>query len=210
MTPDNNALRLSRTPEAASDDRLLTFIQVADEHRNYLTWVAARLTAGTEEAEDVVQQALLKAFVNLSRFRGDAKMRTWLYRIVLNTAREHLRNQRRRVPLKGTGGRDEEDENILLNLPHPGMSPEDHVERNELAAILHSEIEVLTPVCKRTLEMCVIRELSHQEVAKALNTSVATGKARVYRAKAMLQQAMDLRIHPCKGKSDRARHAADN
>ncbi len=210
MMSDNNSFRLSRTTDAANDDRLLTFIQVADEHRHYLTWVAARLTAGAEEAEDVVQQALLKAFVNLSQFRGDAKMRTWRYRIVLNTAREHLRNQRRRVPLQGNGARDEDDEDVLLNLPHPGMSPEDHAERTEIAAMLHSEIEGLTPVCRRTLEMCVIRELPHQAVADALDTSVATVKSRVYRAKAMLRQAMDLRIHPCKGKNDRVLHAAEN
>ena len=71
------------------------------------------MTTSTDDAEEIVQHALLKAFANLSRFRGDAKMRTWLHSIVLNTAREHLRNQKRRVRLQQVGLYEGEDEDIL-------------------------------------------------------------------------------------------------
>ena len=121
-------------------------------------------------------------------------MRTWLHSIVLNTAREHLRNQKRRVRLQQVGLYEGEDEDILCNLPYPGMNPEELCEQSEIGAILHDEIGMLTPVCKQTLEMCVVSDLPHQAIAKALGTTVATVKSRVHRAKAMLRRAMKLRM----------------
>jgi hypothetical protein len=78
------------------------------------------------------------------------------------------------------------------------MNPEELCEQSEIAAILHAEIGVLTPVCKQTLEMCFVRDLPHHAIAKALDTSVATVKSRVHRAKAMLRRAMTLRIQTSK------------
>jgi RNA polymerase sigma-70 factor (ECF subfamily) len=199
MPDDSNACSPIQALDRTTDDKLLSFIQEAEEHRNYLTWVAGRVTTSTEEAEDIVQHALLKAFVNLSRFRGDAKMRTWLHAIVLNTAREQLRNQKRRVRLQQVGLYDGEDEDKLCDLPHPGLNPEELCEQSEVAAILHAEIRMLTPICKQTLEMCVVSDLPHQAIAKVLGTNVATVKSRVHRAKAMLRSAMKLRMQPRNG-----------
>lgn len=199
MPGDSNACTPSRAADCAADDKLRSFIQGAEEHRSYLTWLAGRMTTSTDEAEDIVQQALLKAFCNLSQFRGDAKMRTWLHVIVLNTAREHLRRQKRRVPLRRGSLFEGADEDILYNLPHPEISPEQLYEQKEMAAILRAEIGLLTPVCKHALEMCVVGDLPHQAIAKALGTNVATVKSRVHRAKAMLRRAMTLRIQPSKG-----------
>lgn len=184
---------MTTAPDAliATEENLLAFTQVAEQHRSYLKCVAARIITSTEEAEDVVQQALLKAFMNLSRFRGDAKMRTWLHTIVLNTAREYLRSERRRPQIDGFY--EGEGDDRLLDIPHPGVSPEDYCERTEIAAILRAEIDMLTPDCKRAIEMCVLRDLSQHDAARELNTNVATLKSRVYRAKGMLKRALDER-----------------
>jgi RNA polymerase sigma-70 factor (ECF subfamily) len=196
MNNDSNSCTLSQAADPIPDDNLQTFIQVAEQHRNYLTKVAGRMTKGTEDAEDIVQQALLKAFINLSRFRGDAKMKTWLHTIVLNTAREHLRNQKRCVPLQPDNPYEGAEEDALRDLPDLGISPEDLCEQSEIAAILHSEVAFLTPACKHTLELSLVHDLPQHAIARKLNTNVATVKSRVYRAKAMLRRALELRMQP--------------
>ena len=193
MAVDREQPILNSATQIQPDARLLEFIQLAQEQRGYFTWVASRLATGPEEAEDIVQQALLKAFVNLSHFRGAAKMRTWLHTIVLNTAREHLRNGRRRVPLRRDPLSGVEDEEGLRDLPCPRISPEDYCAGNEAAAILHAEIDLLTPDCKHAVELCVMHELPYREAAKELSTNISTLKSRIYRAKGMLKRAMDQR-----------------
>ena len=194
MPTDSNVCSLIQPLDRSAESTLHSFIQVAEQERGYLTCVAGRMTASKEEAEDIVQQALLKAFVNLSRFRGDSKMRTWLHAIVLNTGREHLRKEKRQIPLQQASKFEDGDQDILNGLPHPQMSPEQLCQRNEMAAILHSEIGLLTPACKDALELCVIHDLSHEATAKALRTKAATVKSRVHRAKAILRRAMRSRM----------------
>ena len=202
----NTFHQVSLVDSSDIDDKLLAFTQAAEEQRSYLKWVAARMITGAEDAEDIVQQSLLKAYVNLPRFRGDARMRTWLHTIVLNTAREHLRNQKRRVPLQGDALYEGEDGDAFRDLPHPDISPEDFCVRNEIGAIVHSEIDVLTPFSKRAVEMCVLRELPYRAVAKELKTNVATLKSRVYRAKGTLKRALTMRnLAPCNPAAAHAR-----
>ena len=79
--------------------------------------------------------------------------------------------------------------------PYPGHESEELCEQSEIGSTLDiDEIGMLTPVCKQTLEMCVVSDLPHQAIAKALGTTVATVKSRVHRAKAMLRRAMKLRM----------------
>lgn len=206
MNPDSESFAVCLSTPSATDEKLLLFVQEAEQQRGYLKWLAGRMTSGPDDAEDIVQQALLKAFVNLPHFRGDARMKTWLHTIVLNTAREHLRNQKRRVPLQSDMPFESEDGDAYRDLPHPGASPEDFCAQKEMDAILHSEIDVLTPFCKRAVEMCVMRELPYREAAKELKTNVATLKSRVYRAKELLRRAMYMRnLGPPRSLAARAR-----
>jgi RNA polymerase sigma factor (sigma-70 family) len=77
-----------------SQDQLATFLDIAQKHRARLLFLAWRITSRREEAEDIVQEALLKAFRALPRFRGDSRMDTWLHTIVRHAALESLGNRR--------------------------------------------------------------------------------------------------------------------
>ena len=80
-------------PDGAVD----VFLALVERHRTYMYNLALRLTGREQDAKDVVQESLLHAFVHLDRFEGRADLRTWLNRIVVNCALDHLRGLRRRA-----------------------------------------------------------------------------------------------------------------
>jgi RNA polymerase sigma-70 factor, ECF subfamily len=180
--------------ESVSGDKLDTFVEAAEQQRAQLLWLAQRITPYREEAEDIVQEALLKAFRNLAQFRGDAKMSTWLRAIVQNTARDWLRNKKGRVylPLEPTNPAD--GCIVPMELPHPGENPEQRCEREEMEWLLRTEIGKLSTNSRRAIQLCVLEEFSHRAAANTLNVSVITVKSRVYSGKQRLKHALHHRM----------------
>lgn len=178
-----------------SADKLDTFVELARKHRTRLQWVAWRITKNHEEAEDIVQEALLRAFGALPRFRGDSRMETWLQSIVRNMALVHLRNRKGRVelPLEPVG---ENADTPALRFPDPAESPEEYCERRERETILRSSMGQVTSMCKVALQLCILEELPYRAVANDLNISIGTLKSRVFHGKRMLRQAVQRRIDP--------------
>jgi len=175
------------------DGKLVTFTQAAEQRRAQLVWLAERITHDRADAEDVVQEALFRAFKNLPHFRGESHIGTWLGVIVMNTGREWLRNRKGRVYFSLEHALNPGEEPITLELPDPGRDPEQCFVRKEMNEILHSEIERLNSVCKSTIRMCAIEESSHREAANALGVSVAAVKSRIFHGKRLLRQAVCLR-----------------
>lgn len=174
----------------ASQDKVAKFVDIAEQRRTQLLCVARRMTNCREDAEDIVQYALLKAFANLSRFREESHMSTWLYMIVQNTARQWLRDRKGRICLSLEYGGNSEDGPMILDLPDPGRNPEEACEQTEMENIVHSELEGLNSVCTRALQLCFLDELSQMAAARAQNVSAVTIKSRVFRGKQMLKRAL--------------------
>lgn len=189
-------MRMGGSEPAApsTEDKLVRFTQAAEKHRAQLLWLAQRITPQREEAEDIVQEALLKAFRNLAQFRGDAQMSTWLRAIVQNTARDWLRNQKGRVQLPLEQARPGEGATVLLDFPHPAENPEELCERSELEWILRREIGKLHSVSRRALQLCVLEEFSHLAAARKLNISAITVKSRVFSGKQRLKRAVCMQL----------------
>ncbi len=170
--------------------KLKEFVNASEQYRPQLIWVAMRIVDRTEEAEDIVQLALLKAFKKLSGFRGDSKMRTWLNAIVKNTAREYMRNKRGRtfIPLEGPSSGDETCDEIGI-IDH-SMSPEEYCQQRERAEFVAAAIGGMGPANREVVEMCVFQELPYMEVATALNLSLSTVKSRMFRSRRELRTAL--------------------
>jgi RNA polymerase sigma-70 factor (ECF subfamily) len=178
---------------SALEGKLVKFTQVAEQRRAQLLWLAQSITHDRNEAEDVVQEALFRAFKNLPQFRGESQIGTWLCVIVKNAGREWLRNQKERGFLSMEHACSSDEEPIAREFPDPGRDPEQRFVRKEMNDILHSEIERLNSVCKSTIQMCAIEESSHREAANALGVSVAAVKSRVFHGKRLLKRAVCLR-----------------
>ncbi len=179
---------------AAWDGKFVTFTEIAERRRAQLLWLAQRMTNNREEAEDILQEALLKAFKSLGQFRGESQMGTWIAVIVRNTGREWLRRQKRWtcLPLEEIHDRDEDP--MELDLPDPTSDPEQCCERKELERIMFAEMNGLDSVCTTALRMCVLEELSHLEAARAMGVNVFTVKSRIFHGKRLLKRAVSRRM----------------
>lgn len=175
--------------------KCVTFAEIAERRRSQLLWLAQRMTNNREEAEDILQEALLKAYKNLGQFRGESQMGTWIAVIVRNTGREWLRRQKRWISLPLEEIRDRDEAPLMLDFADPAENPEQRCARKELSGVMFAEIEALESVCKSALEMCTLDELSHVEAARALGVNVFTIKSRIFHGKRLLKRAVAQRLN---------------
>jgi len=182
--------------EPLRESRLSEFLDTAERRRPQLLRMARRLTNSNEDAEDIVQEAFMKAYKALAKFRGESQMSSWLGAIVQNTAHEHLRSRRNRVFVSIEYMSKDDNEIIEINLPDPGRNPEETWEGRELENILRDEVSRMSQVCRRAIEMCVLDEAPQLDVANSLNLSVATMKSRVFRGKRILARSLTRRLGP--------------
>jgi RNA polymerase sigma-70 factor, ECF subfamily len=140
------------------------------------------------EAEDVAQEAFLKAFRDLANFRGESKFSTWLISITLNEARRRLRRQST-VRMESLDEPQEEGAKVSPALLRDWREiPSESLERREVRALLQKAIEQLSPIYREVLVLRDIEELSVEETAGALAISISSVKVRLHRARIMLQK----------------------
>ena len=142
------------------------------------------------DAEDVAQEAFLKAFRKLADFRGQAKFSTWLISITLNEARGRLRRQGT-VRMESLDETPEESGHISPALLRDWREvPSQALERKEIRAILEEAITNLSPIYREVLLLRDVEELSIEETAAALTITPATVKVRLHRARMMMQKEL--------------------
>lgn len=194
-----NALEIE-SDAPMSDGRLREFLETAERRRPQLLRMARRMTQCQEDAEDILQEAFMKAFKALAKFRGESQMSSWLGAIVQNTAHEHLRSRRNRVFVSIEYLCKKDNEVFEIDLPDPGKNPEETWQTKEMEDIVREEVGKLSFVCRRAIELCVLDERPQLAAASSLNLSVATMKSRVFRGKRILSRTVSKRLA--------ARHAA--
>jgi RNA polymerase sigma-70 factor (ECF subfamily) len=155
-----------------------------------------RLTEDAEEARDLTQEVFLQAFRNIGGFRGEADLRTWLYRIAVNQARNRWRWWKRRrrdrtVSLDAPAG-DDRDAPLGANLPdHVGGDPEQHALARERERALLSALRSLARPYREVILLRDIEGLSYEDVALALGMNVGTVKSRLSRGRAELRRRLE-------------------
>lgn len=196
-------MNILNRPEALGFDAV-ALAGVAERSRGSLIRSAYRITRNADDAEDVFQEAVLKALTNLHRFRGDSRPETWLHAIVLNTAYNWVR---------GRGGRRflqnqlPDAEPFLEHIPDPGRNPEQCCESRELEDLLFTGIQNLHPQQKTVIQMCVLGEVTYKEAASVLSINMATLKARIFHGRVTLARGIHKVIED---RSDRRAAARDN
>jgi RNA polymerase sigma-70 factor (ECF subfamily) len=152
--------------------------------------MALSMLKNEADAEDAVQEAVLKAFRNLRSFRGDSKFGTWLLSITLNEARNRLRH-RNAVKMESLDAPQDEQEQISPALLRDWREiPSQALERMEVKQMLQQAITGLPPIYKEVLLMRDVEEMSVGESAAALGISEGAIKVRLHRARMMLQKKL--------------------
>jgi RNA polymerase sigma-70 factor (ECF subfamily) len=142
------------------------------------------------DAEDVAQEAFLKAFRKLADFRGQAKFSTWLISITLNEARSRLRRQST-VPMESLDQTSEEGGHISPALLRDWREiPSEALERKEIRAILIEAIGHLSPLYREVLLLRDVEGFSIEETSTELMITPGTVKVRLHRARMMMQKEL--------------------
>ncbi len=153
--------------------------------------LARNITGNHEDAEEVIQNAFVKAFQNLATFRGDSGFYTWLVRIVVNQALMKIRSQRfKEVSIDQA--RDTEGDITPSDPEDWGPNPEERCSQEELRRILDISISKLDPKYRIVFQLRDVEGLTTDETARALDLSVPAVKTRLARARLQLRNSLDI------------------
>ena len=170
------------------------FEALVRSHQRGVYNLAYRLLGNREDALDAAQDAFLRCYRALPRFRGDAAFRTWLLGIAINVCRTRRsgaarRHQRQTQDLTRADSRT--GERVPLDLPDPGPGPESAAHAGELREALAHALAGLSPDHREVLLLREVGELEYDEVAAALGCALGTVKSRIARARAALRLALE-------------------
>ena len=164
------------------------------QHNRMLFRTARAILHDDAEAEDALQDAYVLAYQAMGKFRGEAKVSTWLARIVANEALQRLRKSKRRdtiVPLRSSDNLEEINE-----IPEGNMSkgPERAAERAEMRKLLEKRIDALPDAYRPVFMLRAVEELSVEATAEVLQIPAATVRSRFFRARSLLRESLAAEI----------------
>jgi len=181
---------------AARDDR--SFEKVMRVHNRMLYRLARSILKDDADAEDALQEAYLAAYRNIGSFRGDARLATWLARIVINESYARLRQRSRAevVPL-GAAAVGDADESRLgegTMVDDAVERPDNAAMRSELRRILERQIDALPEQFRTVFVLREVEEMSVEDTAECLGVAPATVRTRAFRARALLRETLSREI----------------
>lgn len=180
--------------DRALDGDIAGFEKLVTRYQNKIMGYVGRMTNGDrEEAEDITQEAFIKAYRSLDSFRGQASFSTWLYKIATNLCIDRARTKKRRPqqaysldePMdkeeEGGGGREIADSRF---------EPSKGVERDELRTLVRQTVGEMPDKQRQVLIMCDLQGMPYEEIAAALDIPLGTVKSRIFHARADLARRL--------------------
>lgn len=162
------------------------FRALVERHRAMVYRVAYQFAGNHHDAEDIAQDVFIKVYRSLDRFRYDAQLTSWLYRIVMNACIDH----KRRTSPAGWAPFTDDAESKMMNTPEEGPGPEEQAYGGQLGAVLESEIARLPPGQRVVFTMRHHEGLKLSEIASALNLAEGTVKRQLHAAVHRLRAAL--------------------
>ena len=182
------------------------FEQLVDQYKRRAFRVAWKITSNHEDAEDVVQNAFVKAFQNLPDFRGDSRFYTWLLRITINEALMKIRRRRsNEVSIDGSKGPD--DSSASIEIKDQAANPEQQCSQYEVQRILAANINDLEPPFRAVLLLRDVEGLSTKQTAQALDLTSSAVKTRLQRARTRLRKSLSDHFRPTRVSRNQGRCA---
>ncbi|RWF73923.1 MAG: RNA polymerase sigma factor [Mesorhizobium sp.] len=167
------------------------FRTIIKMHNQRLYRIARSVVRNDSEAEDIVQEAYVRAFAQLGDFRGESSLATWLSRIVINEALGRLRKRRRTVAMPQSLQAE------IIKFPlNPSDDPERTMAQRQILELVERATDRLPDVYRTVFVARVIEGLSIDETAELLDVRPETVKTRLHRARALVRKALDDQIGP--------------
>jgi len=177
-----------------ADQVLVSRVQAGDQgafnllvlkYQRKVLRLVSRLIRDPAEVEDVVQEAFIKAYRALPQFRGDSAFYTWLYRIAVNTAKNHLVSLGKQpIPMTDLTSDEEDTESFDSGaVVADNQTPESLLLSRQIAETVNRSIEALPPDLRAAITLREIEGLSYEEIAEAMNCPIGTVRSRIFRAR---------------------------
>lgn len=175
--PDAMAALVARAQEG--DDSAFEELVAATHVETYT--LARRLTGSDDDARDVVQEAYLRAYRSIGRFRGEARFSTWMYRITANCASTYVGKRRRHR-------HDELVEDLVVVDTRPDLDPVAQADASDLRDRLARALDQLPPKLRAVVVLRDVYDLPHEAIAAELGISESAAKVRLHRARRKLKE----------------------
>lgn len=183
-----------------TDQELVARVQKGDKkafdllvlkYQHKIVKLISRYIRDDAEVLDVAQEAFIKAYRALPRFRGDSAFYTWLYRIAVNTAKNFLVSQGRRPPESDIDA-EEAEQYVGASALKDISTPERLILKDEIESVVYKAIEQLPEDLRTAITLREMEGLSYEEIAHAMDCPVGTVRSRIFRAR----EAIDKKLAP--------------
>ncbi|WBA83629.1 RNA polymerase sigma factor RpoE [Endozoicomonas sp. GU-1] len=191
-SPDTDQQLVDRVKRG--DKRAYDVLVIKYQHR--ILGLVGGYLSDFQEVQDVTQEAFIKAYRALDKFRGDSSFYTWLYRIAVNTAKNHLVSKGRRLPESDIDVHDADFLETATTL-RVVDTPERNLYCNEIEQVIHDVIQRLPDELRTAVMLREFDGLSYEEIADVMDCPVGTVRSRIFRAR----EAIDREIRPLLGQS---------
>jgi RNA polymerase sigma-70 factor (ECF subfamily) len=190
----------ARMSEAQVDQLLVERVQKGDKkafdlliskYQHRIISLVARYVSDQTEAQDVAQEAFIKAYRAIDRFRGDSAFYTWLYRIAINTAKNWLVARKRRPPATDIDAADAEQYDMESRLKEQG-TPENELMREEIKRTVFDTIAELPDDLRTAIMLREMEGMSYEDIAITMDCPIGTVRSRIFRAR----EAIDQKLRP--------------
>ncbi len=166
------------------------FELLVEKYQHKLARLVSRLVRDPGEAEDVTQEAFIKAYRALPSFRGDSAFYTWLYRIGINTAKNFLVATRRRAPTSTEVDAEEAEGYESSELLHDINTPESLLLTKEIGTTVNAAIESLPEELRSAIQLRELEGMSYEEIAKLMDCPIGTVRSRIFRAREAIAEKL--------------------
>ncbi|MDO5667781.1 MAG: RNA polymerase sigma factor RpoE [Alcaligenaceae bacterium] len=166
------------------------FELLVSKYQRRILRLLGRILHNQSDVEDIAQETFLKAYRALPKFRNESAFYTWLYRIAVNTARNHISSKHNQVFVSDQiESQDGETFSLLDNLTD-GETPETHMHNREIIESLQEALEELPEQLRQAIVLRELEGLTYEEIATAMDCPVGTVRSRIFRAREAISERL--------------------
>jgi RNA polymerase sigma-70 factor, ECF subfamily len=191
------------------DQQLVERVQRGDKHafdllvikyQRKLGRLISRFVRDSGDAQDVTQEAFIKAYRAMPGFRGESAFYTWLYRIGINTAKNHLLQNKRRPPTSTYFDAEESESFEEAGLLQEVSTPENELMSKQVVDVVQLSLQQLPEDLRSALTLREIEGLSYEEIAEVMNCPIGTVRSRIFRAREAVAENLRPLLETSNGK----------
>ncbi|MDG6348738.1 RNA polymerase sigma factor RpoE [Luteimonas sp. 8-5] len=188
--------------QRVQDGDSAAFDLLVRKYQHRIVALIGRYVADWSECQDVAQEAFLRAYRAIGSFRGDAQFYTWLHRIAVNTAKNHLVASNRRPPTGDIDVADAEQYDAGIRL-RDNDTPERELMRQQMEQTVMRAVEALPEELRTAITLREVEGMSYEEIAEKMDCPIGTVRSRIFRAR----EAIDQELRPLMDNEDGSERA---